>query len=346
MNRVFILVLSIVCFLVFGCVSIRQKQGTLLRNEDTVPKWVIDHERLEIFPSFSYVSQIGYGKTVQECKEKAAASISEYLCSSVESSESASYFYKELENSFTENKEIRSDTKISTENNLYKLEYTNPYYYADLGQYVCVAFINREQAFNFVKPKLEVVREQFPKAYYSALEKSSLLDKIRGIKTAQSVLPDFYEVYDFARTILPEKARVYEEIDLLARESILKLKELSGTVIRIEGTGDTELLENSGVIAELSNQLSNMGYVVTDSSESGCLAHVEVKALIKETRETFETYPELYIKIFEDGEVKVSYAKKLAKVAGFDKETVIRRTNIALTKEVKTSFVEEFFYKK
>lgn len=342
MKKILFLFILFSCLLSFGCVSTRKNQEDVPEPE-MPPKWISDKGRLELFPDSSFVSQIGYGSSAQESKEKASAAISEYIKASVVSTTSSSYFYKESENSFSQSKGLRADIKIATDNDLYKLECTNPYYYADLGQYVCVAFINREQAFNFVKPKLENARNQFPKAYHDALDKTSVLDKITGIKRAQEILPDFYEVYDFARAILPAKATVYEEVDLLARESVIKLKELSGTLIRIVGAGDTDLLERSGVITELSNQFAKNGYVVSNSPESSFIAVVEVKAVITETRETFETYPEIYIKIIEDETEKISYAKKLSKVAGFDKETVIRRTNIALTNEVKTSFVDECF---
>lgn len=341
MKRFLFLSALVFCFLCFGCVSTRQNKDS--SETVPVPKWVTDQGRLELFPSSLYVSQVAYGNTAQESRDKAGAAISEYIKASVTSSTVSNYFYKETADSFTESREQQAGIRVSSANDLYKLEYTNPYYYADLGQYVCIAFINREQAFNFVKPKLEKARTQFPQAYYRALEKTSVLDKIIGIKNAQEILPDFYEVYDFARAILPERAKIYEETDLIAAESLMKLRELSGTLIRIEGTGDTDLLEKSGVIAELSNQFSKMGYVVGASPESGWVAVVEVKAVITETRETFETYPEIYIKIIEDGSEKISYAKKLSKVAGFDKETVIRRTNLALVNEVKTSFVEECF---
>lgn len=344
MKKFSILFILAASFLCFGCGSTSQNQKALSTAESPAPKWITDKGRLEIFPSSSYVSQLAYGSTAQASREKASASISEYIKSSVASSASASYFYKESGNSFTENKKLQQNIQITTSNNLYKIEYTNPWYYADLGQYACVAYINREQAFNFVRPKLEIARNQFPKAYCEALEKDSLLDKIIGIKHSQSVLPDFYEVYDFARAILPVKAKPYEETDALASESLLKMKEISSKVlIKIEGVGDRDLSEKSGVIAELAEQCTKMGFVVSNSLKTNCLALLEVKAEITETRETFETYPEIYIRIMEKGAEKISYAKKLKKVAGFDKNTVIRRTNLALREEVSSSFVNECF---
>ena len=344
MRRFYVTFILATIFLCFSCVSNSKNEESVSITVPTVPKWISDQGRLELFPAQQFVSQIAYGNTPQESKDKAAANISEYIKSSIISSTTSSYFYSENNDSYLQTKEIKADVQILTSNDLYKIEYTNPYYYSDLGQYACVAFINREQAFNFVKPKLEIAKNQFPLVYYDALRKDSLLDKIIGIKNAQKILPDFYEVYDFARAILPEKAKIFEQVDALANESFIKERELSNSVlIKIEAVGNADLIEKSGVIAELSNQFNKLEFVVGNSLKYNCIALVEAKSTITETKSTYETYPELYVKVLEKGAEKISYSKKLSKVAGFDKDTVIRRTNLALTNEIKTSFIDECF---
>lgn len=346
MRRFYVIFILMFTFLFFGCVSSMTNivPENTTNIEEKVPKWISDQGRLELFPAQQFVSQIAYGNTPQESKDKAAANISEYIKSSIISSTTSSYFYSENNDSYLQTKEIKADVQILTSNDLYKIEYTNPYYYSDLGQYVCVAFINREQAFNFVKPKLEIAKNQFPLVYYDALRKDSLLDKIIGIKNAQKILPDFYEVYDFARAILPEKAKIFEQVDALANESFIKERELSNSVlIKIEAVGNADLIEKSGVVAELTSQFKKLGFIVGNSLKYNCIALVEAKSTITETKSTYETYPELYVKVLEKGAEKISYSKNLSKVAGFDKDTVIRRTNLALTNEIKTSFIDECF---
>ena len=154
----------------------------------------------------------------------------------------------------------------------------------------------------------------------------------------------FYEVYDFARAVMPSKSRAYEEIDFLASKSLITIKELaSSIVIKIQGAGDSALLESSGVITELSNQLSKLGFVPGNSRKTDYSALVEVRSVITKTAETYQTYPEISIRLMEKGNEKVTYIKNLPKVAGFDKETVIRRTAIALTEDIKKSFIKECF---
>jgi len=342
MKRDFYLFILVSCLLGFGCVSTNQAQQAVLQEKTSVPKWITDQGRQELFPDSQFVSQLAYGSSAQDSKEKASANISEYVKSSVVSSTSSKYFYSENNNSYRENKEFKEDITISTNNTLYKIEYTNPYYYADLGQFVCVAFINRNQAFNFVKPKLEKAKTNFVPNYTNALAKESLFEKISGIKNAQSFLEEFYEVYDFARAIVPEKAKAYETVDALATESFAKIKEISSSIlIKIEGVGDTDLLEKSGVVAELAQQFEKLGFVVGNSLKGNCLALVEVKSSLSKTKETYESYPEITVRVLENGEEKISYSKKLSKVAGFDKATVERRVNIALLKEIRTSFLNE-----
>lgn len=343
MKRFISLAILMSLFLCFGCATNSQNKEIISQNR-VIPKWITDTGRLELFPNANFVSQIAYGDSGENAKAKAAANISEYINSSIQSSVASNYFYKESANDVQETKELREHIQIKTANTLYKIEYTNPYYYTDLGQYVCVAFINREQAFNFVKPKLDIAKNEFPLAYSNALEKDFLLDKIIAIKNAQEILIGFYDVYDFARAIQSEQAKIYEEVDFLAKDSFIKLRELSNAVlIKIEAVGDTSLIENSGVITELENQFSKLGFVVGNSLKYNCLALVEAKSTIKETATTFETYPELYVRIIEQGKEKISYSKKISKVAGFDKNTVIRRTNLALKNDIQTSFVDECF---
>lgn len=339
--RVLIMVVCLIT-MVIGCASTNKSTDDgVVASKESVPKWITDQGRLVLFPDSIYISQLGYGNSAQESKEKACVNISEYIKTTVEATSHSSYFYQEKDASYSESREVRETTSISTGNNLYKIEYTNPYYFEDFGQYVCVAFINKEQAFNFVKPKLDVVKKEFPVAYSKALEDTSLLGKIIRIRKAQELLLEFYEVYDFARAMSP-KARDYEEVDFFANESYMKVKELSSSVlINIEGVGDTVLLENSGVVPELAHQFEKLGFVVGTSLKSNCLALVEVKSTITKTQETFETYPEISIRVIEKGAEKISYTRRLSKVAGFDRATVERRRNLAWITEIQTSFVKE-----
>lgn len=340
-----LLIIFILVSSAFGfCFAKSKNQKKSLETEKSVPKWITDQGRLTLFPDSDFISQLAYGNTAQDSKENASANISEYIKSSVESSTSSNYFYKKSSGKVIENREVKEDIKISTNNNLFKIEYTNPYYYEDLGQYVCVAFINKNQAFDFVKPKLDIGKNTFLQSYATALKKDSILESVIGIYNAHKNLYDFYEVYDFARAINPKKSEVYEQVDALAKESLLKLKELSSKVsVRIEGVGNKKLIDDSGIIVELSEQFEELDFVVVSSFDAIYVATVEIKSTIKKTAKTFESYPEMIIKILENGEEKISYSKKLSKVAGFDSETVSRRVNTALIKELKSSFLTEIF---
>ena len=344
-KRLYLIFILVVSFIFLGCASSKIDDVSEKKTiEEKEPKWISDKGRLELFPDSDFISQLAYGNSAEQAKLKAASNIAEYIKSSVVSSVTSNYFYKENETQFSEEISLSENIEITTKNDLFKIEYTNPFYYEDLGQYVCVAFINRNEAFNFVKQKLEIGRREFPLTYSKAMSNESLMDKIIGIEKAQEFLKGFYEVYDFARAINPEKCKIYEEIDLLANDSIVNLKELSSDVlIKIEGVGDIDLLNQSGVITELENQFSTLGFVVGNSVKFNCIALVEVRSSIKSTSTTYETYPELNIRIIEKGVEKISYSKQLAKVAGFDKDTVIRRTNLALIKEIKTTFLDECF---
>ena len=171
-----LLIIFILVSSVFGfCFAKSKNQKKSLETEKSVPKWITDQGRLTLFPDSDFISQLAYGNTAQDSKENASANISEYIKSSVESSTSSNYFYKKSSGKVIENREVKEDIKISTNNNLFKIEYTNPYYYEDLGQYVCVAFINKNQAFDFVKPKLDIGKNTFLQSYANALTAGRVL---------------------------------------------------------------------------------------------------------------------------------------------------------------------------
>ena len=308
------------------------------------PAWITDQGRLKLFPSETYISQLSYGVSAQDSKVNAASNLSEYIKTSISSSVTSKYFYSENSNGFNETRLFTEDSTSTSNNNLFKVEYTNPFYYPDMGMFACVAYINKDSAFEFVKSKLEIANEIFPVKYSEALEKDSILDKILSIKQAQKSLVGFYEVYDFAKAINPSKSKKYENIEILAQQSIAELDGLFSQVkINIVAKDEDEITKDSGILAELANILEQIGFTVQQGTLSNCYAVVSVKMNINQTQKTFETYPELYISIKENGSVKISYSKKLNKVAGFDKDTVQRRTYIGLVKELKDSFTKECF---
>lgn len=321
-------------FFIIGCASTPVQES----SGQKAPEWITAGVN-SVYNENKYLASDGDGTTANLARHDALNKLSQYFEAKVRAEGIA---HRTSINSFFSSS-VEQTISVKSNADLFCVEY-DQFYDEIQNRYYCVAFINREQAFNFVKPKLEIARTQFPPAYHMALENDSLLDRIIGIKRAQGVLPDFYEVYDFARAILPEKTKPYEAVDFLVQESLLNLKTIAASIlIKIEGTGDTDLLEKSGVVAELSNQFKEMGFVVGKSSRSNCIAQVEVKSIITETQTTFETYPEISIRIIEKGVEKISYNKKLKKVAGFDKDTVVRRTNDKLTEEIRTSFVKECF---
>lgn len=315
-------------------------------KEETVsyPAWITDQGRLKLFPAEEYISQLAYGENPDVAKTKAASDLSEYIKTSVTSSVTSKYFYSEDSNKFNEERMFSENSTQTSNNTLFKVEYTNPFYYPDMGMFACVAFINRNSAFEYVKSKLEIANEIFPSKYNEALAKESTLDKILSIKDAQKSLVGFYEVYDFAKAINPSKTKKYEQIEVLAAKSISDLDDLFSTVkMNIVAKDDDAITKDSGVLVELANIFEKIGFTVQAGTLSNCFASVQVKMNITQTQKTFETYPELVVIVKEKDSVKISYSKKLKKVAGFDKDTVQRRTYLALIKELQTSFINECF---
>ena len=176
-------------------------------EETKIPMWVSDEGRNKLFPKSEYLTASAFGSSDTDAKSKAAAEISGTIKSIIESNVSANYSATEENDSVVSRKNISQDVDISSDNTVFQLEYTVPFYNPDYGMYVCVAYINREKAFNAVLPKLNKTLQVFPAAYKNALTEDDDFEKILVLQNAQVLLKEFYEVYDFALAVAQKKLR-------------------------------------------------------------------------------------------------------------------------------------------
>ena len=225
----------------------------------------------------------------------------------------------------------------SSENTIYQLEYTTPYYYSDYGMYICVAYINRKKAFNAIQPKLDKVQQIFPTTYKNAISLNDNFEKIIAIQKAQKILKDFYESYDFAIAIAPERAKLYSELDILATESFSKLDKLKSEIkVCINVISDI----NNQIFNKLSDCLSRENFSITNSNDSNYEAKATANIKIIKNPSTYQAIPSITIEIFSNNKTVYSYSKQLDKVSGFDEDTVYRRSYMNLCNAIENDFLK------
>lgn len=331
MKKVFL----VFVMLVFVAAAFGKSKKNTDKEKDSKPSspvWMTDEGRLSVFPSEQYLSAFAFGGSPEAAKNKASETISEYLKSHITSS--INYSLKNEEYS------ISQDSTVETNNILYNTEYTTPYYSDYHGMYCVVAYIDRSKAFNYVKPKLESAAKTFPAEYQTALELEDDFDKIMAINKARAVLSQFYEVYDFARAVNSTAAARYEQVDILAGQSVSTLNQLKKNVtVKISVVGDDE----GRFTAALEALFSELGFTVPKNGKYKyeCKAAVNFNSQNK-TAQTCEIHPSYSVEIIKGGETLFSCTRKLSKASGFDQATAERRANLAVEKDIKENLIEEF----
>lgn len=312
----------------------KSKKKTEKTETPSSPVWMTDEGRLSVFPSSQYLSAFAFGGTPDAANNKAAEQLSEFIKSHITSSVNYS-----LSN---DDYSVSQDSTVATDNLMYSTEYTTPYYSDYHGMYCVVAFIDRNKAFNYVKPKLDSAAKTFPSEYEQALLLEDDFDKVIAINKARRTLPAFFEVYDFARAVSPEKSKIYEQVELLAVQSESVLNQLKPkVVISVSVENDSD----GRYEAALSDLFTKYGFTVTKKNASyQCNSIINLESQNK-TAKTFEIHPAYSVEILciSDGnEVKMSCTHKLEKATGFDEATAKRRAALAIENDIKNKLIEEF----
>lgn len=329
---------NIIVLLILNTVFVSSVFAKPKKSEETkAPVWVSDEGRNKLFPKSEYLTASAFGSSDTDAKSKAAAEISGTIKSLIESNVSTDYSATESGGSVVSRKSISQNADIYADNTVYQLEYTVPFYSPDYGMYVCVAYINREKAFNSVLPKLNKALQVFPATYKKALVIEDAFEKILAIQNTQVLLKEFYEVYDFALAVAPEKTQKYSEVDTLAAASIVKVNELKSQIaINVQVEGDN----NNQILDKITQVFTSNNFIVVKSGVYDYKAKVIVNTEITKTQETFQTYPSISVEVLAGSNTKYSYSKQLDKVAGFDEATAVRRSYLNLCKTVEEEFLK------
>lgn len=315
----------------------KKKQKAEPVVEQPAPRWMTDEGRLEIFPNKDYVSAFSYGDSEANCKSAAASDLSAYIKSNVESQKVARTKMTDANGAVATERALDITTKVTSDNDLYKVEYTTTYFDKTAVMYGVVAYIKRANAFNYVRPKLEKAANIFPAEYNKALSLNSDFEKVIAIKSAQKVLAAFYEVYDFARAISPNNTKQYESIDSLATKSFIQVSNLArGVHFSVSIINDSSDI----IRGALEDAISKKGFTVVKSGESNHGAICTLTYEVKKAGEVFSSYPAVTIELKDSARVLYSFSKDLGKVAAFDSDTATRLIYTKVAKVIKEEFLK------
>ena len=332
-NCVFFLLLSLV-FVEAGFSKSKKKDENVAV---TAPLWTTEEGRSKLFPKAEYLTASAFGSSDSDAKSKAAAEISGTIKSQIESNVQSSYIANEETGVVSYRKELLQQIDVSTDSSVYQLEYTVPFYSPEYGMYVCVAYIKRANAFSVVKPKMDNAGLLFQKGYAAALQVTDDFEKVIALEGAKKCLKEFYEVYDFALAIYPEKAAEYSKLDLLGGECQGRINQIKNRIYFSFDSGESSTVM---VYDKVHDIFTDNDFIVVKNGAYDYKVKVEVKQEINKTDDLYITYPFVSVEVTKGAKTYYSYSEKLQKCAGFDEETALRRADFELCKVLEAKLLK------
>lgn len=299
----------------------------LFAKPNEIPEWV--HNKNSVYPERRYLSQIGTAKDKEKSKTEALAAISRYLKTTVESNLSTTF-------TAANNKEkvsVVDETKISSDIELFGVQFTEPYYVRKEKKWYCVAFIDRAQAWVQYQPQIEQEKITFYSFFNKASDNPNLLARIDNYKAAWNAGYSFMEALSFGRIINPVEEQKYKA----DRENIALIPQLLAATIEesplyLDISSDYENLIKNAV----GQQLSDYGFpLVSKKSSAMYTVKVEVDTDLAYSDEIYSFNPELSLTIlWKETKSMFKYSCRSKKVAAYHKDKVLKNGLSQLANDV------------
>lgn len=305
------------------------------------PLWYSEDGLEEIYPNETYIAEVGYGKNVQLAESDALEKISRFFNTSISSQMKTRESFIDENGDFYSNESIDTETVISTEVNLFAVEYSKPYVDKKLKQTAVVAYIDRNKAWNIYEPKLKSVSDSFEKQYNLAQKQSDKLKKYFLLNASKQYVADFIQAYEFGLLINPYECKNYDNVNKKVSSVPVELNKLKmNCVFSLKLTGD----KNDIIKRKITSRLSEEGFVVQNSN-APYLIDAKITSEINQSSDefgtTFTSYPGIEIVIQKDENVFFSYSKTYSKTVAFNQQKNITMSFQKLEKDLDENFINE-----
>ncbi|MCR4822139.1 MAG: hypothetical protein K5873_04605 [Treponema sp.] len=259
---------------------------------ETLPDWFSDFRT--VYPASQYIAQQGVGSSQEAARSDALSQIARYFQANVNTHITSSRQFAMNEGVTTEKRSLVNDLEVKSQVELFAIQYTNPLYIKKEKNWYCVAYINREEAWNLHQPKVELLKTEFMSLFLKAEEEKDHFLKYGLYKKAEEAGSPLLKALEYARVIDSQKEAVYsverKTVSLLPARIASELNECS---VYLEISGDY----GNTIRTSLTSALSSKGIKVVNS-ENGAnyigKAQVESNAL---GENPITVYPSLDFKI-------------------------------------------------
>lgn len=262
MNRRYVLIIG-----VFLCASFS------IFSKPNEPDWFKDYRA--VYPDSKYIAQRGKGESAETAKTDAVAQIAWYFKTSVNASLKTSVQSVTNGESVSETASIANDIDLTSQVDLFAVECADPYYFKKDKKWHCVAYIEREKAWEQFKPTVENARTEFFLIYKKAAAEMDSLEKCAMYGKSWKSGKIFLEKLEYARILDSKKEAAYSDDRKTVSEiPALVAVELEKCSVCLLVSGDW----GSIIATSLARALSKSGFkLVKNSGSANYIARAAVE---------------------------------------------------------------------
>lgn len=332
------LFIAVFSFLIFGCSSVPNPNGRAVKNQSKIPLWTSYDTISHVFPDSDYIARIGHGDNAESAKLNADSELASYFNHSVKTDIVARQNYSNQKGKSDIQKYLTKNISVQNDVEVIGLKHTDFYFDSAHNDFIVCSYINRNDAWKLLEPKLDFSSDVVKQNYSQAETENELYTKILLLNRALAQSDDFYKNFFMAMAITPENAELYEATDDLIQEIISdceKLKKRAVIFVKAEG-------ENSERIkAKLESVFIDRGYVISASkNDYNYLVDLQSKFRLDLQAELFNAFPELSVTVTnKNGNTVDSYSKTYGRISAYSEDSCLRSAMYKIESDLKKNFL-------
>lgn len=327
--------------ILIGCTLILFSCATNnIQQNESIPLWTSQETIEDIYPSKDYLTAIGTGTTPQSAKLNADSELAVFFNQTIKSDTSAQEKLRNQNNHTEISKSIERNIEISSSAELIALKHTDAYFDKKRNSYYVCSYINRNEAWELLEPKLLSSVSSFETAYSNINHSNDAISKILLQNSALNSSQTFYTYYFLAAGIVPEKASIFLKYDNQIQQLIIEnTLQKQKTIILVQIENDS----TNRIKTLLEELLKKNGFTIAQQNEDYKL-HGTVSYILQESGNFYITYPQLEILISNNNRTDITgFSRQLGKVSSYTKEATERMAINKLETELKSTFISECF---
>ena len=236
------------------------------------PLWMTDIN--EVYPDSKYIARIGNGASLEEAEINAQGKLAGYFENTIQTSSTANSSMTETNGTVTSERQIKNETTVSSNVKLFSIHFSDAFYDKKEKTYYCVAYLDRNEIWNQIQPKLESAKQTFESLYTVIQNEPEPFLKIKRINECRKSVDELTENLNFARFIVSEKEAGYKQTrEKISNLSVIYNDELLKCKVYIDCPDDYNKILST-TFAKIFNR-KNIS-IVKKADEANYIAKIEI----------------------------------------------------------------------